>query len=79
MESRDTHGFDSILLLTFHNSQGCGCNSDGSGGGGGDGVDKAGKINSKVMAGVNNEISGRQERRQGTLLTLHSQRTQNGL
>ena len=78
MGSRDTHGFDSILLLTLHNSQGCVGNSDGSGCGCGDGVDKAGKINSKPMAGVNNEISVRQERRQGTLLTLHCQRTQNG-
>lgn len=78
MGSRDTHGFDSMLLLTLHSSQGCSGNGDGRGSGG-DGVDKAGKMNSKVMAGVNNDISGRQERRRGTLLTLHYQRTQNCL
>lgn len=79
MGSRDIDWFDSILLLTLQYSQGCGGNGGGSGGGGDDGVDKAGKITSKVMAGVNNEISGRQEWRRGTLLTLHYQRTQNDL
>lgn len=73
MGTRDSHGFHLILFLTPHHHH-----SQEDGGGGDEDGGMAGKINSKMMSGVN-EISGRKERRRGVLFTLHYQRTQKSL